>query len=466
MSSKIDGSFLRGGGYPLEADYIFSSEEELISFYSDPIQQALLHQGWLKIVGEGDNQALYWVVKEDEELRFKKLLENVDRERVQGWLESIQAKLIEGESAINNLQNDVKELQDGGYDLILKTNAIIGTDESDWKTYLNTLDYPSITALSKAVSKFLGTVNDLDHKIDTLPELQNFLDGYEDTNKLKDILQNLQKEIVGNVEEGTSLESVQRNLLNLIQSLNHQLEDLHTELNQTQTGVGLDSDGKYSPDKETYYLRDATSVMNALKTLDRLLHRQANVEYVDSDTIDFDSKIEEDDNVRLITADVKINPESDIIIKDNNGLYHKVELNYDNGQIDFLVNGETRASFNIGLEALVEESYYDKTSENIVLIFALHNGESQRIEIPATDLITEWNVESTSSIVLNKTRVVDGVDILTADINVSDETNNGVEIKNDGLFVSNNAKDIVYNDTPLDEVVLSLYKLCEWYEAD
>mgnify|MGYP001032441634 CR=1 FL=1 len=44
-----------------------------------------------------------------------------------------------------------------------------------------------------------------------------------------------------------------------------------TELDQTQVGIGLSGDGSFSPDKETNYLQDATSIMNALKILDGLV---------------------------------------------------------------------------------------------------------------------------------------------------------------------------------------------------
>ena len=49
-------------------------------------------------------------------------------------------------------------------------------------------------------------------------------------------------------------------LENLKHNLRIQMLNLQTELDQTQVGVGLSGDGAYNPDKETYYLKDATSV--------------------------------------------------------------------------------------------------------------------------------------------------------------------------------------------------------------
>jgi len=48
--SELLGSYIRTGNYPLEADYIFDSEEELIKFYSNPINRSILHEGLLKVV--------------------------------------------------------------------------------------------------------------------------------------------------------------------------------------------------------------------------------------------------------------------------------------------------------------------------------------------------------------------------------------------------------------------------------
>ena len=49
--SEVMGSFLRTGNYPLEANYIFPTEIDLLTFYEDPINKATLHKGLLKVVG-------------------------------------------------------------------------------------------------------------------------------------------------------------------------------------------------------------------------------------------------------------------------------------------------------------------------------------------------------------------------------------------------------------------------------
>lgn len=73
--SEILGSFIRNGNFPLEADYIFESEQALKDFYNDPINKTTLHLGLFKIVNDGTTQHLYWVNSDDEgNLYFEKLI--------------------------------------------------------------------------------------------------------------------------------------------------------------------------------------------------------------------------------------------------------------------------------------------------------------------------------------------------------------------------------------------------------
>ena len=71
--SETVGSFTRTGNYPLEANYIFNSEDELKQFYSDSIKKTTLHEGLLKVVSNENGQALYWVVNGDNGLEFRKV---------------------------------------------------------------------------------------------------------------------------------------------------------------------------------------------------------------------------------------------------------------------------------------------------------------------------------------------------------------------------------------------------------
>ena len=105
--SELIGSFVRRGNYPIEADYIFPDEIALKEFYSDPIQNATLHKGLLKLV-ENDGtgkQALYWVTKKqtNDSLEFTKLISG-------DIVSEISPKI---EEVITKLEEEIKERQNG-----------------------------------------------------------------------------------------------------------------------------------------------------------------------------------------------------------------------------------------------------------------------------------------------------------------------------------------------------------------
>ena len=101
--SEVIGSFIRRGNYPLEADYIFPNEAALKEFYSDPLQEAILHKGFLKIVendGSG-NQALYWVTKKqtNDELEFTKLVSGDIHPQIDNILAKLEQEIEDRQRA-------------------------------------------------------------------------------------------------------------------------------------------------------------------------------------------------------------------------------------------------------------------------------------------------------------------------------------------------------------------------------
>lgn len=134
--SELIGSFVRRGNYPIEADYIFPDEATLKEFYSDPIQNATLHKGLLKLVEDDGTgkQALYWVTKKqtNDDLEFTKL--------ISGDIVSELTPKIE--KVISKLEEEIKERQNGD-------SAIWGTTNPT--TIPENLN--SILDLSEAVTK-------------------------------------------------------------------------------------------------------------------------------------------------------------------------------------------------------------------------------------------------------------------------------------------------------------------------
>jgi hypothetical protein len=111
-------------------------------------------------------------------------------------------------------------------------------------------------------------------------------------------------------------------------------------LDQTQVGVGLSGDGSYNADNETHYLKNATSVMNALKILDGLINEainNCNIEVQDTNTVNL--SIDKYSTNTILTANVLLSTEAgNGIIAKSDGLYHKITSEYTNGVLTLKVN--------------------------------------------------------------------------------------------------------------------------------
>ena len=495
--SETIGSFTRTGNYPLEANYIFESEEALKQFYTDPIQATTLHEGLLKIVKSSDKQSLYWVVDNEGSLEFTELISNLDLGDIKGDLSSLQSKLEqeitdrknadaaiiggdledfpEGLNNLLNIANSLKDLiahVDDIYEEETNANkalkeelqATVGTEEEDIKAYLQTLDYRSLTSLSEALNNFLNKTDGTNTAINTWPELQSFLAGYTDTEVLKTVLENLVNNILGNPTPTESFRTL-RGIEDFVRELKSQSEssdkNLQTELDQTQVGVGLSSDGSYSADQETHYLKEATSVMNALKTLDSLIYdtvQEFVISPVNKDVVPLE--ITKTDNGYTIGASLSLsNVQGNQLIKKNDGLYYNTKLNYDDGLITLTINDAIVSQFNIGITSILNDGYYNPENEELVLVFNKEDGSQQTARIPVGTLIREWEVDNSQTnkvVELNREEVIDGTDKLSADVRISEKAHNILTKDGNSLFVEGTSDAITYNEQSLTSVILDL----------
>ena len=495
--SETIGSFTRTGNYPLEANYIFESEEALKQFYTDPIQATTLHEGLLKIVKSSDKQSLYWVVDNEGSLEFTELISNLDLGNIEGDLSSLQSKLEqeitdrknadtaimggdledfpEGLNNLLNIANSLKDLiahVDDIYEEETNANktlkeelqAIVGTEEEDIKAYLQTLDYRSLTSLSEALNNFLNKTDGANTSINTWPELQSFLAGYTDTEVLKTVLENLVNNILGNPTPTESFRTL-RGIEDFVRELKSQSEssdkNLQTELDQTQVGVGLSSDGSYSADQETHYLKEATSVMNALKTLDSLIYdtvQEFVISPVNKDVVPLE--ITKTDNGYTIGASLSLsNVQGNQLIKKADGLYYNTKLNYDDGLITLTINDAIISQFNIGITSILNDGYYNPENEELVLVFNKEDGSQQTARIPVGTLIREWEVDNSQTnkvVELAREEVIDGADKLSADVRISEKAHNILTKDGNSLFVEGTSDVITYNEQSLTSVILDL----------
>lgn len=172
--SEIIGSFVRTGPFPLEANYIFKSEQDLKEFYSDEINATTMHKGLLRVVEVDDTgkQSLWWVVEKGEELEFEKLLDLESFEKLSELEELLQKEIEDRKTAEDAIWGDedhtlvdqdlnslldlakaVKELREKADDLKDELKATVGTEEDNIIEYLQTLPYTSLTEIANALKE-------------------------------------------------------------------------------------------------------------------------------------------------------------------------------------------------------------------------------------------------------------------------------------------------------------------------
>lgn len=488
--SEVIGSFLRRGDFPLEADYVFATEQALKDYYNQEENKAILHKGLLKVVEDDGNgeQALYWVSDSNGELTFTKLITGNGIGDITTQLDELREKLEteiqerkdaddaiwgttdpttvpEDLNSILDLCNAVKQLQEDLASSNEKINTIkeelkatVGTDSDDIVSYLNTLDYKSLTELSSRLNTFFNTTDSADPSITTWVELSNFLTGIEDSSTLQGLLDQNLNTIYGDPlpsEEFRTLRGIEDFTRVFKQDHETQLTNLKNELDATQAGVGLDASGNFMPDTSTNYLQTATSVMNALKILDaKVLEAIAyNTLYTTNpDVIDLEI-IPERQKTR-INGVLKLSAEEGNALKKNaDGLYMRLETEYENGILTIKVNGNLVGQHNIGSLFSINDAYYDTTTESIVIVFTTINGVSQTVRIPAHILIREWvvNNDGPSDVVI-LTRVEDltaGSDKLSADVRLSTLKYNILVKDGNSLYVKGTSDNIVHNDVQI-----------------
>lgn len=497
--SEMMGSFIRTGNYPLEANYIFPTEEALKEFYSDKLNATTIHKGLLRIV-ENDGtgkQCLYWVTKKqtNDDLEFTKLISGTNIDSIFEQLEDLETRLTEeiknrkdSETAIwgtndpTNVPEELnslldlanviialkeeiaaihRELIDSDDSIIasLKTEvkALAGTQEFSIVPYLQTLPYKNLTEVSNALNKFLNEVDNTSNQINTLPELKFFLEGYTDKQKLHQVLLDLKSDILGSPfpsEDFITLRAIEDFVRILKADLEHTDRNLQSELDRTQVGVGLSGDGSYNADKETYYLKDATSIMNALKILDALVYEAISgitIEAENNDVVDL--AVRKELEGYIVSAKLKLsNQLGNDLLKKEDGLYFNVNSTYKNGTLSLYVNDKLVAQHVLGFSSLVDTAIYDPAQEAIVITFKLLNGEKQTISIPVGGLIREWGIDNSQPgkvVELERTTVVDGPDELSADVRLWSDKSNILRKYGNTLGVAGTSENITHNSETL-----------------
>lgn len=492
--SEVIGSFLRKGSFPLEADYVFKTEESLKNYYSDPENNAILHRGLLKVVeddGTG-NQALYWVVNSDSGLTFTKLISSNGMGTLEEDLENLQ-KQIEKEiqdrkdadntiwgaedptnipedlnsildlsEAIKSLRQEIEDKLEVVDNMKEEVKALAGTKSEDVIAFLNTLDYKSISDLSNKLHSFLNNLDSSSTSIDTWKELSNFLTEIKDSDTLKGLLDKNLNTILGDPipsTEFSTLRNIEEFVRKELSSINNSYDNLKKEIDDTQTGAGLDASGAYSPAADSNYLKDSTSIMSALKILDDKLAEFASSSTfytTNPDVIELDI-IPEKDKTR-INGILKVSTEAgNLIRKADDGLIVKYESTYEDGILTVKINDQVVAQHVIGQLFKITDQYYDPTTESIVIIFTTADKTQSTVRIPVHTLIREWTTDNSGpsdTVILTRTEdFTGGPDKLSGDVRIFPHKYNILTKRDNALFVKGTSDNIFHEDGKLSTII-------------
>lgn len=114
------------------------------------------------------------------------------------------------------------------------------------------------------------------------------------------------------------------------------------------------------------------------------------------------------------------------------------------------------------LDGLVQEAYYDSDKESLVMVFMMQDGKTQKLQIPLTNLIREWepyNGHPSKVVEIVREEVYSGgADKLSADVRISTKVNNILEKDGNSLFVQGTTDNIDHNGTALSTIIKRLQK--------
>lgn len=488
-------SFDRNGNFPLEANYIFPTVEELVTFYSDPVLAGTLHKGLLKVVEKDPdgNQALYWVTKKAgvDELEFTRLISgsltsvitnvsdllralNTEIEARKAadtalWGTDDPSDIDQGYASIVALVNKVKQLEQASSGVsgpVLELiKAIVGTTSNDIPNALDSLPYKSLIELANALNNALAVPEGSDpNAIDSLRDVLQFLSGISSDKTLRDVLDDQYKKVLGNPLPSSgyrTLRGIEDDVVAYKTITDNKLRILQEEVDAIEASVGLDGHGGYSPDASTNYLSNATSVMNALHILDDLVHRQisGNTPSVRNEDPAVSLGISQEQNSYVLSSSIKLSTQAgNQIVKNNDGLFSKAKTYFENGTLTFKVNDAIISQHYIGMDAIVKTARYDKDNEQLVFEFKLDNGEVQTVLVPVDALIHEWEPENRDTSVIELHRDVDraGTDKLSADVRISTKQGNILTKDGNSLYVSGTTESITHNGVPLKDLIPTL----------
>ena len=152
-------------------------------------------------------------------------------------------------------------------------------------------------------------------------------------------------------------------------------------------------------------------------------------------------------NVQEVLNNLKCEVSShdgNIITYKLDGIYANVSLTYDKATNNLTFNDGVHAPSIIELNtaSVLERAYYE-TGE-LVLVFRLTDGTEKVVRIPISDILKDFQFDNTNTTVTLARKVVNGQYYMYANVNVSSDPNNILEVNNHDLYVKGIASNIKY----------------------
>lgn len=199
------------------------------------------------------------------------------------------------------------------------------------------------------------------------------------------------------------------------------------------------------------YLKDGITT-DAQKEFDEInkklngLNKNSNVKVGETNSVKL-TKTEITDGFN-ITGDVKLNRDNNLVIETNTGLLATID--YDASKNELIVSDSTNASrvrrIPLATSKIVKKAEYKPETEELILVFDdIESKNGETVSIPMSGLITEWETSQTENqnhtVELNRTRVINGKDVLTADVHIVRHKDDNIltQVDEDGvqkLYVS------------------------------
>ena len=123
---------------------------------------------------------------------------------------------------------------------------------------------------------------------------------------------------------------------------------------------------------------------------------------------------------------------------------------------------ETRIKLNSF--SVFENIVYDPTKETLIITYIDGNGETKFLSIPIGELLTNWEIDVISeghSVQLQKTRNIQGTDLISADVKIFNGSDNILQDYNHMLYVKGTSENIKHGDNSTVKAEIDALKVSD-----